>query len=187
MRKIVSREYIEKKQSRDRMIIGLVLISLMILSTAGYAFYSSDKKDIEKINYNGFEFVRNNGFWDLEVSGQKFSFQYLPNESFDIEINLQKSLADYTGKVLYFSEKSLGSQEILMNIGRYVERAQLACFEESCEDDLPIKNCSDNFIIFRESNFSKIVNENNCVYIISNFEDQVRSSDAFLYKILGII
>ena len=176
MKKIENREYIEKKESRNKIIIGLILVGLMILSTAGYAFFQTGrtgKDNQEKIIYNGLEFVKNNGFWDVVISGQGFSFQNLPNETSDIKVNLFANLNNFANKPLYISRQSLGSQEILMNLGAYVKRVQLACISEPCEGNLPVKNCSDNFIIFQEGE-NKVSSEENCIYILSSPDNEIK-------------
>lgn len=169
------------------MIIGIILVGIMILSTAGYAFYREDKTTNEKIIYNGFEFVNENGFWRTSVNGEKFYFQYLPNETLDIKLNLQKNLNSFSGKPLYYSPQNPGVQEILINFDRYVERYQQACLNiDNCENGLPIKNCTDNFIIFQNKNISTITQEDNCIYILYPDDADVKAADAFLYRILGI-
>ena len=72
-----------------------------------------------------------------------------------------------------------------MNIGAYITRVQLACISEPCEGNFPVKNCSDNFIIFQKGE-NKVVQEDNCFYVLSSSEEEIKVSDAFLYKILGV-
>ena len=101
---------------------------------------------------------------------------------------MQKTLDDFANKPLYISETSPSSQEILSNIRNYIERAQLACINgKECKEDLPIKNCSDNFIIFKESKINKVTQEDNCIYILAKSKEAIKVGDAFLYRILGII
>ena len=188
MKKIELKSVSEKKDTRNKVIMGVGLILLMILSVVGYAFYGSDTEEIRKEDYNGFKFTQEQGtdYWKLELGGQAFYFNHLPNETESFVSGFNREINSFVGKPLYFSEQNLGSQEIVSNIGDYVERIQLACLNE-CEEDLPVKNCSSNFIIFRESEENKIIQEDNCVYILSKKEDLELASDAFLYKILGII
>ncbi len=53
----------------------------------------------------------------------------------------------------------------------------------ACKGDLPIKDCSQNLIIFETGNETRVYSEGNCVFIVG---DVLKGSDAFLYKILGI-
>ena len=66
---------------------------------------------------------------------------------------------------------------------------QRACPEDViCEsgEDLPVKTCSDNFIIIKESNTSSIRQENNCVFIEGQKEELTALADQFLFKTFGI-
>ncbi len=188
MRQIESRESREKKESRNRIILSIILVGLLVTSTAGYALYSTDKKEKpEEFKYKNFLFVKNNEFWDVQIGAEGFSFQNLPNETLDVEVNLQRSFQEFVNKPLYISSYSQGSQEILMNLGAYIQRAHLACIQEPCEEDLPVKNCTDNnFIIFETGEFNKISGDENCIYISYKSGEEVKASDAFLYKILGV-
>ena len=64
MRKIETKQEREKRERRNKTIIGIILVVVMVLSTAGYAFFSGDKKEIKKIEYNNFKFeLLDNGRW----------------------------------------------------------------------------------------------------------------------------
>ena len=100
-------------------------------------------------------------------------------------------LSNYYNKPLYISsENSEIANEIYKNLFYYnqiVQRIQNACLEgEGCEGNLPIKNCEDNIIIFKESENNEIIQEKNCVFIKGKKEDLVKLSDDFLFKIIGI-
>lgn len=55
--------------------------------------------------------------------------------------------------------------------------------EISCGGDLPVKDCSQNLIVFVQGNETRVYSEESCVFIVG---DVLRGSDAFLYKLLGI-
>ena len=96
MRKIEIRAEKEKKESRNKTILGVILAGLMVLSTAGYAFFSmerGEKNDNIKVKYNNFEFVSYGDLWQTEISGYKFYFSYLPNET--RQVNIKKTINDY--------------------------------------------------------------------------------------------
>jgi len=187
MRRIETREEIERKGRRNKILIGVVLAGIMLLSTAGYSLMSGDKTNgsAEKVNYNGIDFLKNGDLWTANVQGNPVYFSYLPNET--RQVSVAKTLSDYSGKPLYFTGNGLAEQEITRNLGSFVSRMQRACFQdENCTGNLPIKNCSSNIIIIREQDIgSNIIRaEENCIYIISN--DTMRDADAFMYKIFGI-
>lgn len=184
MQRIITPEEKERKDKRNKIIIGILLVVIMALSTAGYAFFNTEKADTSgKVSYNGHDFYITGNFWTTEISGHKFYFTYLPNETASIKTT--KTLNNYQGKPLYLTENNLAGEEIARNLGQFAERVNLACVSgENCTGDLPEKNCSSNLIVIKERNFANVAENDNCVYIFSN--DSVRQTDAFLYKILGI-
>ena len=190
IRKIETREVIEKKKTRNKLIIGIILVGVMITSTVGFAFLNNPQSSAktEKSIYNGYEFfLNNNGFWQANIQGYDFQFQYSPNETQLVSLGVDFSF--YAKKPLYFSSESPeAAAEIGSNLGRFLPRMQEACLlGASCEKDIPEKNCTaDNMIIIREGNESSFIQEENCVFISGPYSDLVKLSDAFLYKILGV-
>jgi len=189
MKGIETREEKEKKESRNKLVIGIILVGIMVLSTAGYAFFSNEKSNPkEAINYNGIEFSRgDDGLWHATIQGYDFSFSYNPKEAENITSYISASINSYTNKPLYFSYDSdnMGTNEITRNIGNFVERVQYVCMD-NCSENLPIKNCSDNIIIIKEANETLIKQEENCIYILAKQDDVLRASDKFIFKILGM-
>lgn len=193
MRKIESKKKAEKRSKRNQLIIGGILIFIMIGSTFGYVMLgdSSDKNSgTEKVNYKGYLFVNTNGFWVLSIGNYNFIFQYNPEQVEKVDKELNK-LDSYAGKVLYFfyeNENVLGAAtEISQNLRDIVLRVQGACIEEEgCPEEWPIKDCSNNFIIIKEANESKIYQEENCVFIEGQSEELIKTVDGFLFNIMGI-
>ena len=187
MRRLETQGEKEKKEHRLKTVIGVILGLIMLLGTAGYAFMGFGRNSDDsgtKVTYNGLDFYSAGDYWQLNTGQNVFYFSYLPNET--RSVILGKTVQDYSGKSLYFIEDSVAAQEISRNLGAFADRMSFACFEGmNCSDDnLPVKNCSSNVIIIRESNFSAITEEDNCVYIMSN--DSVRDADAFMYRLFGI-
>ncbi len=192
MKKIVSKKIREKRKTRNKTIVGLVLVALMLFSTAGYAFFSSPQKETKKIEYNNVNFILNeNGFWQFEFQNKLFYTQHNPKETENISVPILKTLNNYKEMPLYFLNGEGGKQEIMRNFQGFVSKMQDACvedYEKKCEDEnLPLKNCSQhNIIIFEESEITEIKEEKNCVILFSPYNEQERVSDAFIFKILGI-
>ncbi|MBU2053103.1 MAG: hypothetical protein KJ721_02575 [Nanoarchaeota archaeon] len=196
MRKIASKQDKEKRARRNQFIVGGVLIFIMFGSVFGIIVNSfGDKESVVKdVTYNGFEFVNQNGFWISTIGSFQFVFSNNPEEiEFNESVNTSsdiKPINSYSGKPLYiYSENDNAKWEIYRNLhpdsNQIVQRMQDACLEE-CGDDLPIKTCEDNFIIIRESNNSRIIQENNCVFIDGKKENLIKLVDKYLFKVLGI-
>ncbi len=190
MRRITTRSQEAKQKRTKQFIVGGVLIVIMFFSVLGYAFRGSgDEDDDQKINYNGFEFVRQNNFWFLELGDFQFAFKYNPKqvEQVSSQVNF---LNTYSRKPLYvFTESQEAGEEIYRNFNpqynNIVQRMQNACFEE-CEEDVPIKTCEDNFIIIEESEIVEIIQNQSCVFIRGPLENLTMITDEFLFKIIGV-
>ncbi len=183
MRSITSREQIEKKQKRNKAILGIIIIFLMVFSTAGFAIYQTSgttstpdsTEPDDGLNFNG-------QYWVYNVSGQPFYFTNLQSLTEDIPVATTISLQEYSGQALYIdSEDQLVLNEIGVNLGRFSSRIQEACYEE-CDKDLPRKQCDQNLIVYRESEENKVYQDQKCVFI----EGDIKALDAFLYHLLGL-
>ncbi len=190
MRSIESKKDIERRRKRNQIIVGLIMIFIMLGSTFAIIIDSlsnEGSKGNNKIEYNGYEFIENNGFWITKIGNYNFAFSYNPEQTSEIGGEFQ-TLDKYYGVPLYFSTESESAMnEIYRNLNGIVERTQAACIEEKeCPEDWPIKDCSNNFIIIKESNESKIIQQDKCVFIYGESENLTQITDGFLFKIMGI-
>ena len=189
MRKIETAAEKEKRSRRNQVIVGVVLVSLMILSTVGYAIEgalgnSNANSGNQKVTYNGIEFINKNGVW----TAGNFGFQYNPKQTPDLGLGID-SADKYKDKPLYIQSENVDAKnEIALNLGRMASRVVLACLENStnCPQEYPTKNCNDNFIIIKIGDANTITQKDGCVYIEAPDSDIVKISDQFLFKTLGI-
>ncbi len=190
MKRIISREDSEKKRRRNQILIGSILILVMVASTIGYSLSGGEKAGTKQIVYNGFKFMQENGLWNANIKNFKFSFKYNPYETEKINSALNP-LSNYSNQPLYiYSENAEATAEIYRNIfyqNQIVQRMQNACPEgKECGEDIPSKNCADNFIIIEKSDSSSIVQDDNCVFIKGDYENLTKLSDSFLFNIIGV-
>jgi len=190
IRKIISKEAEKKKQKRNQLIVSLALIFVMCSSIIGYSLSGLGNTSSTSIKYNGLKFVYESNYWNVDTENFKFSFAYNPNqvEKTHSTLNLLNS---YQDKPLYISSENSGAEtEIYRNLfyqNQIAQRVQYACLEnQTCEGNLPIKTCEDNFIIIKESENNLIKQEKNCVFIEGNKSELLKLSDSFLFKITGI-
>ena len=119
IRKIISKEDEEKRRKRNSIIVGIILVSIMVLSTVGYGFgtnFGQNSNSATTLNYNGYDFIYSNGLWIVNVSENTFGFASNPNEVYNISSETG-ILTDYSGKILYlYSENSEAESEILRNL-----------------------------------------------------------------------
>jgi hypothetical protein len=192
MRKILPKKDIEKKQTRNQVIIALLLGFLMIGSTLGFALLSGERSyDIsEKVNYNGFLFERNDqGYWGVNVQGANFVTFYNPQEIENLDLNLEVSLDDFYNKPFYYvGSNSQAMNEITVNFGPYLSiLPQEVCLpEDKCDNEKLVRDCSNNIIIFVEKDSIKTYKEENCIFIEAPYNDQIKIVDKIIFKSIGI-
>ncbi len=187
MRKLISRQEEERKKKRNQYIVGGILVAVMLLSTLGYAFQGGGGESSKRVTYNGFEFNEKGGSWFLNINQMQLAFRYNPKQVEKIDSEIKK-VDSYSDQPLYISSKYQEAySEVYTNLNSIVQRIQLACEENNtCDGNLPIKNCDSNFIIFELSNETNITQEKNCVFIKSPIENMTQTTDEFLFKIFGI-
>ena len=193
MRKISTRKDEIKKQKRNTLIISIILIVVISASVFGIVANSfGESEESKEVFYRGYTFFPSGSFWALNQGDFQFIFSNNPEEldNLTFESNDLNLLPAYAQKVLYlYSEDPGSSYQIYQNLDRFTVRFQQACLQEDqekCLEEVPFKNCTDNFIIVRKSNSSKILQQDNCVFIEGKSEDLIKLTDVFLLKILGI-
>ena len=194
----MSRERRERSRKRNQLIMGSILILLMVASTAGFALLnrsylgSNNGLTSETKNFNGIEFTRSENFggdWVFQSQGGSFVTRNTPEDVEDILFSTISNIGRYVDQPLYFVGSGPGISEIARNLQPYSLRAQNACISsEECEGDLPVKGCLDNVIIVKEpeDDLEFIYEEENCIYVIANIENQIRYADKFLFELLDI-
>ncbi len=177
MRHIETQIQKEKREQNRNKYIGLFLLGIMVLSTAGYAllsFTSTEQPPSDPSSADAF------GRFPLSTNGQTIYFTYQQKDVNNISININTTLGDYRGNTLYVSSENQGIlYELSSTIGRFVSKLQEACYGQ-CEKNLPEKNCSQPFIVMKESEeIFQVTQENQCIFV----QGDLKSLDAFLYKI----
>ncbi len=190
MKQLKSLEEKKKKQKRIQIIFGIILVGLMILSTAGYAFTNFKSKEEleknEKIIYNGKEFIKYPQAWVLEENPRIVlanSPKEVPQELFFVN-----TFEHYEDVPLYLEEKSgIPDYLIYENFRNTALRIQKACFKEPCSGDFPIKNCTNNFIILEiNETLQEIRQEQGCVFIKGPQENMSKIIDSFVLEVFKI-
>lgn len=197
LRRIETAAEREKKERNRSVIIGLILVILMILSTAGYAI--RQEKQQENLKYKDFVFFRGENGWQLQKPFALLT-RFNPKEVESIPCNCRMQKQDFENQEIYFvafnSDEKTAATELLKNLP--VFRTQLACLEgeenkTGCED-LPIKNCFDDRIIIineimdeNKTVSPEAYQQNKCLFINSNSDNITMTADRVLFSIYGII
>ncbi|MBS3090449.1 hypothetical protein J4433_01630 [Candidatus Pacearchaeota archaeon] len=204
MKRIETKAEREKKQRRNQIVVGVILVAIMVLSTAGYSIMDRSARQQqgrgERKQYNNFEFASSGGLWQLQNQNFGLVVRYLPQDVENISYSAKLSQNLFSGREIYFvalnDETKIAANEIARNLPAL--RVQLACLEEQANlaecADLPVKTCWDILIVINEKKFNNatLVNEGiyqdeNCIYIDSTAKNLIRAADRLLFGIYGII
>jgi hypothetical protein len=180
MRKILTREETARKEKRRNQILSIVLLLIMVGSTAGFAFFSrsdgSSSGGKDKVVPYGDK-------WATYIDDQPIIFSNPPDVLNDTSVILLSTIGQFSGKPLYIvSDSNAFYGEIYSSLGRYAARVQNACYS-SCENSTLVeKTCADNLIVIKPAEKNKVYQNQSCIFI----EGDMRAVDAFLYRVLGI-
>jgi len=181
IRKIETAEEIERKRKRNNLILSIIMILILVFSTAGYFSLREDTST----SSGGSDNVQNVGdAWIITYGDQTIRVSSSPESAQNTSILSLKTIDYYSGKTVYVaSDSDAGFYEIASTVGRYTGRMQQACYGE-CEKNLPEKNCDDTMIVIRTNLTEKgrIYEEDNCVFI----EGGLDAVDAFIYQLFGV-
>lgn len=195
IRKISSKEELEKKRVRNNKILVIVMGLILLLSSAGYFVSDFSTSRPNTLEYNGIEFKQTDyGTWKFTAYDKEFETIFNPLQTENISISIQKGLQDYNSKVLYYSGQpiedlsQIATTEIVKNLANFITRVNPACLNENCSLTYPIKTCSDNILVFTRAanNRSTITSRDNCIFINYTQGQEEIVADAFLFKVLGI-
>lgn len=185
MRKIGSEEELQSKRKRNTIIISLVMLGIMVISTGGYAFITGiENQQNNGANVSKIRGVENRGGeWYFQFEGQDIYLSSSPDDTANISVSLgYMNLDKYREKVLYVASDNNGmASEIGASLGKFASRAQAACYG-NCSQNLPAKDCSNNLVVWHESENSRVYSNQSCIFI----DGDLKAVDAFLYKIFGI-
>lgn len=172
MRKVSSSEQALEKKQRNAKILSVFMLFVLVLGTIGYAFVS-------KIGSPNTE-IQNPNVWQITRDDKTF---YLSNSKESVEsipVTISKTIGDFTNQEVYLvSKNSAVAFEITSAISQVATFIRPACYD-SCDANLPEKDCTTNLIVWRDSLEKKVYQEDNCIFI----EGTLESADAFLYSIL---
>jgi hypothetical protein len=179
LRKIESSEEMERKRKRNTLFLSIVMISILVFSTAGYFSFRGDDSDSTSGN------VQNMGdSWIFKYGEQTIKLSYSPEDVKNITLFINDDISSYSGKTVYIaSESDAGLYEIYPAMSGFAGRVQEACYG-NCTKDLPEKNCNETMIVIKPANLTEMVYQrDSCIFI----EGDLKAVDAFLYKIYGMI
>ncbi len=188
MRKITSKYAQKKKEKRKQILVSIVLTGILFASIVGFGFQGNYGED-NKIEYKGYEFTEQNGYWVTNIQDVDFLFKYNPLQIQEY-ISLVNTSGNYYDKFVYlFSEDSTAEIELYSSMRYLSKKLQNACLEgrECPYQNMPNKTCENNVVILELDKEAGIERDQNCVYIRGETQEElIRYVDAFLFKLLNI-
>lgn len=175
MRKVGTEQHMEEKRKRNALYISLFMLAVLVFGTVGYAFAT-----YQGVGNNQNQDTQEGG---IEFEGQTFFLLNTLEQVNEVSVEGNYNLNDYVGKNVYVdSENPSVLIDAIQFLSRYSSKIKEACYG-SCERDLPEKNCSENIIIWKDSENNRVYKDESCVFI----EGDSRAVDAFVYKLMGRI
>jgi hypothetical protein len=194
--KIITQEEKERRETKNKRIMGIILGIIMLFSTAGYFVFDFSSGKTNSLEYGQYKFKQNqNGYWTFSYANQEYQTLFTPFDTVNISRQMTRTLSEYYNIPLYISAQPIedisasATQEILRNIQNSVDRVNYACLDENCSQNYPVKSClSDNILVFKQStaNSSSIKQDKRCVIIFYTASEEEKVADAFLFSLLGI-
>ena len=181
MRKIMSGEEIAAKEKKRNVVISIILLGIMLLSTAGFAFiYNFDSAK----SVQGGKVQSYGDRWAVDIGGNTVTFTISPDEALNgTTMGFISNLNQFYNMPLYVdTDNDAVYSEIGSSLGLYAARVQHGCYSDCSDSEWPEKDCTNNLIVFRENVSKSITQNQSCVFI----DGDMGSVDAFLYKTLGL-
>ncbi|MDD4563696.1 MAG: hypothetical protein PHF09_02370 [Candidatus Nanoarchaeia archaeon] len=186
MRKIKTKQQLEKEQKKKQTILSILLITLLGFSTIGYAFFSSTGEKQQAYNYKNLNFIQQNDLWYTQINNNNYVFNYLPDQLKEIPINTTITIQNLENKPLYIVSPQDISYILTSNLQNHILRFQEACINlEECSEITPLKNCStDNIIIINSSSEkTQITQDQNCIFLEGDIS---KAANKFVYSLFNI-
>ncbi|MEI6849727.1 MAG: hypothetical protein WCK29_01685 [archaeon] len=183
MRRILSEEELNAKQSRRNKWISFFILAMMVFGTAGAAFvYNSESSG--STGNNGAKVQQNGNYWQANFGGANLNFLNSPESSLNnTNFALIANFNQFYNKTLYIaSGDSSAYSEIASSLGLFSLRVQQACYQNCSNSQYVQKDCTNNVIVYTPSETRSITGNQSCVFI----NGDLATVDGFLYKTFGL-
>jgi hypothetical protein len=182
-------------------LIGLIIVSIMVLSGVGYML--GDQKSAGSTGYNGHRFTSSGNMWYFDYNGNTVGLGFHPTEIQDIKAGGSAGVINST-RMLYLSfdpdsrivsyfevARMELSEQLGTNLGIYVVPAVTNASPEY--SSFPIATCANATAVvpvleLAEGNETKIITQGQCVILQAReWYDVQRLEDRLLYSMYGIM
>jgi hypothetical protein len=183
--KLLTKKERERREQRKQIIFAIVVAIIMVASVIGFTLELSYREQ-----FNPYEHT-------IELYGRKITVNtlYSKNETDDVVLDFIPSVDYFAGKRFYFySSPELRQSAVrLLQYLSYFTLLNEACLNESNEkayqcynEELPLKSCDDDVLVFAYSNASKIERQRGCIILSGNETTIEKTIDRFLYELFSL-
>ncbi|MBU2634375.1 MAG: hypothetical protein KJ674_03950 [Nanoarchaeota archaeon] len=178
-------------KNKKQKTISLFIITIMVLSVLGFIFGGGEEPIQNELTYNGFEFVKIQDKFMLELEGKQFYFDYFPDE-------LQEVIVPpftITSPKYYFiftpDEKDANIEysmaKLQTSLNNFNVKIVLACDSEENCPDIPIKDCTEYAFYFQKSDTNSISLDENCIILEGENQFLSQAVDSINYRLIGVL
>ena len=188
----------EKRQKTVKIIIGLFVVIIMVMSAAQLAV---NNQQFNEQDYNGhsFELDTQTRTYLLDFEGRTYNFYTWPGYNDDINITPGAGPLLRDAKAILYTFDPEGTnlqaiEQVIFELDSLIEVGSNkgVIRNNSVYAALPILSCSDAqqyapVVYFRESNKTTIETSGNCIIVNANNTEVYRMRDMLLLMHLGIV
>ena len=188
-----------KRDRRNKLLIGLIVIFLMVTSIFGLIVGQSPASElITELEYKDYTFKIEEPFYLLTLGGNEYRFYYFPTDV----LNISTEVVNIIENSYYFAflfDPEGGDLEFVnqavYDLTNYFEANEKATAtgitQNSTRYELPVISCDDAtpqvpVLYFNVSNETSINVEQSCIILNSNREGFLKIRDSLIYKLLGV-
>lgn len=208
MRPLETKAQKEARETRNKTLIGLFIVIIMVLSAVGYVMWgreSPEEQNSGAKTYNNHTFAQIEQGWltETSVSGETIQIvtSYFPDELENTTLDSRPFLSDFMGKKIYVIANSIDERhaatDFAYSLQNIVEKMQLACSPEEenetfcLENNLPIRSCGNaddsTAVIFIDENATASGFSDGCLTISGKGSDLTKAADKAIFAIFKII
>ena len=181
IRRLQTKEELDRKKKRNNKILSLTMLSILLFSTIGYAFFINPDSSSSNSNQGQNSDSTQSDKINFQYQGTQFVLISTLNQIKDIPIDITIGPESYISQPIYIDIKNEGVlKEITLNLGKISSTIQKACYGK-CEENLPEKDCTSNLIVWNQSIDKKVYQKDKCIFI----EGDITVADAFIYKLFN--
>ncbi len=195
-----------KNSKRKQQIISIVILVIMVLGftlagiimrnpTQGQQQQANQQSGPQSLQYNGYEFTRQNNKYAAEINGQQRSFYYPPTSTLtiDTEAGWESLLQD--GFTVTFDPNRADVQSAAVaryELVQHMPRVGSGVISQTPEYQSQVVTCDDAtqnspVLYLRQSNETSITVDGACVIVNGEGQETVRAAEHIIYELLGVI